>query len=112
MTNFSRKQELAAEGRHLKAASTRMPYVQDIAVLDYIFLAFQPQRTLGARRRFRSRFQQAVPTNRFRANEVMLKIGVDGTRRLRSLRTGRNRPCATLIFSCSKETDQFPPSRR
>ena len=59
-----------------------MPDMHHIAILHDVVLAFQTQRALGARVGFRARFEQLVPANGFSTDEVLLQIGVDGSRSL------------------------------
>ena len=43
-----------------------------IPILHNVILAFKPKRAFGARIRFGTRFQQLVPANGFRPDEVLL----------------------------------------
>ena len=54
-----------------------MPDMQHVAVLHNVVLAFQPQLALGSCVGFRSRIQQRVPVNGFRADEMFFQIRVD-----------------------------------
>ena len=54
-----------------------MPDVHHVAVFHDVLFAFQAQRAAGARFGFGAGFQQLVPVDGFRANEVMFQIGVD-----------------------------------
>src|SRR5581483_9818715 len=86
--------------------SAAVPDVHHVAVLHYVFLAFQAQRAAGARSGFGARVEQRIPANGFSADEVMLEVGVDCAGGLRSLRADRDRPSAALVFACGKKADQ------
>src|ERR1019366_3211207 len=55
-----------------------VPDVEDIAVLHEVFLAFEAELADGARGGLGAQFEQEVPVDGFGADEVLLKIGVDG----------------------------------
>src|SRR5579863_6228801 len=78
--------------------SSAMPDVKDIPVLHDVFLAFEPQRAPGARGSLRTGIEQRIPADGLGANKVVLQVGVNRARRLRSLGARRHRPRATLVF--------------
>ena len=81
-------------------------YMHHVAILHNVLLALKAKRTLRARSCFAARRKQIIPANRFGANEVMLKIGVNRAGRLRRLRSCGNSPCAAFVFACGEEADE------
>src|ERR1035441_3887125 len=77
-----------------------------VAIVPNVFLSFEAERALGARRGFRTGGQQVVPANGFRTDEVVFKIGVDGTGGLRGLGAGGHSPGAALVFAGGEEADE------
>src|SRR6185369_12500592 len=72
----------------------------------YVFLALEAKRTLCARSSLASCRKQIVPSNGFRADEVVLQIGVNRARRLRRLRSRGHGPRTALVFPRGEEADQ------
>src|SRR5436305_2006391 len=58
--------------------SPAVPYVQNVAILHDVIFSFQPQLALGAGVGLGSGFQQRVPVDGFRADEMLLQVGMDG----------------------------------
>ena len=56
-----------------------MPDMQNVTILDNVFLAFKPQCSLGPRGRLGTGFQKLIPTDRLGADEVMLEVGVNSS---------------------------------
>src|SRR5208283_1736502 len=80
-----------------------MSYVHHIPVLHDVLLAFQAEGATGAGFGFGAGFEQLVPVNGFRANEMMLQVGVDNARGIHRFRPALDRPGAALIFTNGEE---------
>src|ERR1700691_5173634 len=65
-----------------------VPDVHYIAVLHEVLFALKTKGSLGARSRFATGGEQAVPADGFGADEVMLKVRVNGAGGLRRPRGG------------------------
>src|SRR6266542_1297199 len=88
------------------SALRAVPDIHHVAVLDNVLLALQPQCTLGARARFGSGVEKLVPVDRLGADEVLLEIRVDRTRRLLRASAARHGPGAAFVFADGEEGDQ------
>ena len=77
-----------------------------VPILDNIVFAFQSQSALGTGVRFGSSFQQLVPANGFRADEVLFQVGVNGACAVLGAGIRGNGPGPAFVFSCGEERDQ------
>src|SRR5580658_829391 len=91
------------EIRHDLAA---VPDVHDIAILNPVVLAFEPERALGSCRSFRARAEQRIPVNGLGANKMLFQISMNRPRGLLGTRIDRDGPGTALIFTYSEERDQ------
>src|SRR6185312_13022003 len=92
--------------RSSASALTAVPDVHHVAILHNIFLSFEPQRAFGAGRGCRTGIEQRIPADCLGANKMMLEVGVNRARRLRSLRARRHRPRAALVLAGGEKADQ------
>ena len=60
---------------------------------------FEAELAFGAGVRFRAGFKQLVPADGFRADEVVLEIGVDGSSGFNGARADRNCPGPALVLT-------------
>jgi hypothetical protein len=80
--------------------------VHYVAVLDYVFLAFEAEGSAGAGGGFRAGVEKSIPADGFGADEVVLEVSVDGAGPLWGFGAERDGPGAALVFARSKEADE------
>src|SRR5438093_4526284 len=85
--------------------SRRVAEIDHVAVLDDVFLAFQPELAVIAARGKRAARQQVLVADDFRADEAPLDVGVDLARVRLRRRPARNRPGPALVVADGEERD-------
>src|SRR5215470_10572927 len=88
------------------AGLTGMADVHDIAVLDNVVLALEAKSSLGAGVGFGAGFEQLIPADRFRANEMFLEIGMDRACSLLGAGMRGDLPCAAFVLAGCEERDE------
>ena len=80
--------------------------VHYVAVLDYVFLAFEAEGSAGAGGGFGAGIEEGIPAEGFGADEVVLEVGVDGACALRGFGAGGDGPGTALVFARGEEADE------
>src|SRR6266567_612089 len=86
--------------------SPRMPDVHYIPILHDVVLPFQSQCAAGAGVSLGAGVEQLVPADGFGADEVLFKIGMDGSCGLNCARVYRDGPGAAFVFADGEERHQ------
>src|SRR5947209_15727397 len=97
----------AARRPGMTDVSRRKPEMHHVAVGNHVVLAFEPHLAGVARARFAAGRYVVVIGDRLGADEALLEIGMDHTRRLRRLGAGRDRPGARLFWAGGEISDEM-----
>src|ERR1700687_3979379 len=92
--------------RTSRASLLSVPDYQNVAVLDDVFFALEPQQTLLAHTRITAVIDQRLPVHHFGADELLLEIAVDGASRFYRGAVHRNRPGAHFRFTSGQKRHQ------
>jgi hypothetical protein len=80
-----------------------MPNVHDVAIFHEVFFSFQAQQSFFLESLHCPVFHEVVIMTDFRANKVILKIGVNDAGRALRVRAVRDRPGAAFFLADGKE---------
>ena len=80
-----------------------MPYMHYIPILHDVILAFEAELTFGTSIGFGASFEQLIPADSFRPDEMLFEIGVNGSGGLDGARVNGDGPGATLVFAGGQE---------
>ena len=72
------------EGSSRKSVSAAMPNMDDVAILDQVVFALQPQRALGPGFGLRACLQERIPADDLGSDKVLFQIGMNGAGSLHS----------------------------